>query len=325
MFRTILSVLSALCLTMSIHAAGAESYFDERGKDFGIVPRGPMLVHYFKVTNTTKETVTISTLGVSCGCVTATAPLSTIKPGESTSLTVTMDTRRFTGPKAVTVYVRFSAPRYEEVTLLMQANGRDDFSMTPDTLVFGTIRRGSEPKASVQVSFLSDPNFTIKDPTAESNFVKPEVTQIKRNGPEVVYEISAKLRPELPVGKWFTDVWVQTSNPSMPKLRIPLTVEVQPSIAVSPTGVQFNDVKVGGKAEQKVLVRAEKPFKILEIKGAEDGVKVESKLGEAKTVHILNFTYEPSKPGEMNKTLKIITDGGESEVLIPVRALAIKE
>lgn len=321
MFRNSLSVIAVLCYGLSARA-GAESYFEERGKDFGVVPRGPMLVHYFKVTNTTKDVVTISSLRVSCGCTQASAPVSQIKPGESTSITATMDTRRFVGHKAVTIYVSFSTPRYEEVTLLVQANGRDDFSMTPDTLAFGVIRRGAEPKASVQISFLSDPNFTIKAATADSNFVLPEVTQVKRQGAEVVYEVSAKLRPDLPVGKWFTDVWVQTSNSSMPKLRIPLTVEVQPAIAVSPNGVQFNAVKVGEKGEQKVLVRAEKPFKILEVKGAADGVTVDGKFDEAKAVHILTLTYQPSKAGELSNSLTVVTDGGEKEVTIAVRGTA---
>jgi hypothetical protein len=197
--------------------------------------------------------------------------------------------------------------------------------MSPDTLAYGLIRRGAEPKASVQISFLSDPTFTIKSATADSNYVLPEITEVKRQGGGVVYEVSAKLRPDLPVGKWFTDVWVQTSNPSTPKMRIPLTVEVQPSIAVSPSSVQFNDAKVGGKSEQKVLVRAEKPFKILEIKGTPEGVSVDGKLNDAKAVHILTLTYEPTKVGELSKALTVVTDSGEKEVLIPVRAVATEK
>jgi hypothetical protein len=321
MYRFTLSTLAIITLTLTAQA-GAESYFEERAKDFGIVPRGPTLVHYFKVTNNTKEIVGINSLRVSCGCTTVSAPVSSLKPGESTFLTAQMDTRRFIGHKAVTIYVTFSQPRFEEVTLVVQANARDDFGITPDTLAFGSVRKGSEPRASVQVSFLSDPTFTLKEPKADSNYVKPEIKLIKRDNGGTVYEVSAKLRSDLPVGNWITDLWVPTSNAAMPKLRIPLTVEVQPAIAVSPSSIQFNPVRIGEKTEQKVLVRAEKPFSITDIKGLDDSVKVQSKMNEKKSVHILTFTFEPNKVGELNRSAKIVTDSGEAEVLIPVRGIA---
>ena len=60
-----------------------------------------------------------------------------LNPGEETSILARMDSTRFIGPKSVTIFVQFDRPAYEEVRLLVQANGRNDFNVTPDTLAFG--------------------------------------------------------------------------------------------------------------------------------------------------------------------------------------------
>src|SRR5947209_1795001 len=73
--------------------------------DFGAVARGADLYYRFKVTNIYKVPLDIAELRVSCGCVTATAPQKTLQPNESGSIDVRMDTTRFTGVKAVSVYV----------------------------------------------------------------------------------------------------------------------------------------------------------------------------------------------------------------------------
>ena len=92
----------------SAFAGEAEKFFDERVKDFGTVPFGPTLVHHFKITNTTSQTVYIKGARVSCGCVSAGVSANTLKPGESTYLTAHMDTKRFIGHKEVIVYVSFT-------------------------------------------------------------------------------------------------------------------------------------------------------------------------------------------------------------------------
>src|SRR3954451_14670167 len=84
-----------------------DSLFEELSKDFGSVPRGPTLTHNFRVSNNTKNAVNISSLRVSCGCVSATALKGTLNPGEETAIVAKMDTTRFTGPKTVTIYIQF--------------------------------------------------------------------------------------------------------------------------------------------------------------------------------------------------------------------------
>src|SRR5262249_42254138 len=88
-------------------ASGAESLFEETGRDFGSVPRGPTLSHPFRLTNQTGQTVHIANVRVSCGCVSASALRDELAPGQSTAIMANMDTMRFFGTRTVTIYVQF--------------------------------------------------------------------------------------------------------------------------------------------------------------------------------------------------------------------------
>jgi len=325
MIRHQLALLTLLAVA-SLGRAGSESYFEERVHDFGATPRGPQLVHYFRFTNNGKETLHIGGVRVSCGCVTAQAGATAVKPGESSYIYASMDSRRFVGPKAVTVYVQFTAPQFEEVSMQVRANGRDDFTMSPDTMNFGAVRRGANPKSSVQVTLVGDADWEIKKVVADSNYVKPSAKLVKRNGAEVTYEIDASLRPDLPVGKWYTDVWIETSNPNLAKVRVPLTVEVNNAVTATPASLDLGEVKMGDSVEQNVLVKADKPFKIKAIRGADAQVQVNEVGGEAKAVHMVKITVKPLMAGEVSRAISIVTDDVDGPaVTIPVRAVAVKE
>jgi hypothetical protein len=289
-------------------ASWADALFDELSKDFGSVPRGPTLVHHFRVTNTTQAPVHVASVRVSCGCVSAAAVQTWLQPGESTSVEARMDTTRFYGVKSVTVYVMFDRPAVEEVRLWVQANARNDFSVTPDTLAFGQVRRGSAPAAAVAVTFYGAGDTQVVDVRAESNYVRAELREVRREGSLVGYELAARLRPDTPVGKWFTDVWLQTNNAAIPQVRVPLTVDVESALTVSPEAVALGQVPVGGESERRVIVRGSRPFKITGVQGAGGPLAVRDSAPDSKPIHVLTVRLRGDKPGELTRTLRIHTD-----------------
>ena len=180
-----------------------------------------MLSHPFRLTNHGTAPVQISNIRVSCGCVTATAQAGLLNPGQSTVILTTMDTRRFSGIKNVTIYVHLSHPANEEVRLWVQANSRDDVTVTPDTISFGQAKRGSMPTGAVTVTFLGNGQWQITGVQCDSNYVKPVVQELRRGNGDVAYQVSAQLRTDAPVGKWFTDIWLKTNNQATPRVRVP--------------------------------------------------------------------------------------------------------
>lgn len=307
MYRFGLALLS-LCAVQPVSAGSADLMFSELSKDFGSVPRGPTLQHAFHLKNNSNEVVHIANVRVSCGCVSAYALKETLQPGEASAILASMDTTRFTGVKSVTVYVLFDVPRTEEVRLWVRANGRDDVSVYPDTLAFGQVKRGASPSAAVRITFLGIPDARIVEVAAESNYVQPTLREVSRQGAEVAYELSARLRGDAPAGKWYTDVWLKTNNESMPRVRVPLTVEIEALLSLNPPAVALGDVKVGAEAERKVIVRGVRPFKITGVKGTDGILSVKDSANVSKHVHVLTVKLRSDKPGTVTRNLDILTD-----------------
>jgi len=285
----------------------ADGLFSELSKDFGHVSRGPTLKHHFRVVNNTKSTVTASGVRVSCGCVSATLLASVLKPGESTTLEARMDTTRFTGPKTVTIFVTFSEPEFREVRLWVQANGRNDFVLSPDTFNLGQVKRGTTPAATTTLTFYGHPGAKITSVKGESNYVQPSYEEKGRQEFEVSYQLAVKMRSDTPVGRWFTDVWVTTDIPGLPKIRVPLAVDVESPLVVTPSLAAFGSVKTKADADRRLIVRGTGPFKITEIKGQTDGIEVR-KSDDAKEIHVITVRIRPDKAGVIDRTLTVVTD-----------------
>jgi hypothetical protein len=324
MFRFSLAAATALFLSAPVPAATwAEGMFENLAHDFGSVPRGPMVTHQYRLTNNTGQTVRISSVRVSCGCTSATALQGVLAPGQSTAVLAQMDTTRFIGPKTVTIYIQFDQPQFQEVQLSISANSRTDIAVTPDTIAFGPVPRGTSPARQTTVTFSG--GTQLVSVAAESNYVQLSAKGVRGNGYEATYEVTATLRPDTPVGKWFTDVWLNTNNASSPRIRVPLTVDVEPSLNLSPATVAFGQVPIGEDAERRVILRGPQPFRIKEFKGADDKVTVAAAdAKDARPVHVLTVKVKANGGGELSRTLTIVTDlPGDSTAQLPVSATVV--
>ena len=286
----------------------ADGMFEELSRDFGSVPRGPTLTHSFRFTNNTNQPVHVAGVRVSCGCVTASALQADVAPGQSSAIYAQMDTRRFSGVKTVTVYVQFDRPQWEEVRLWVQANGRDDVTLTPEALAFGQAKRGSAPTAAVDVVLLGNSDWSILEAQCDSNYVQPKIEEVRRGTAEVAYRVTARVRPDTPVGKWYTDVWLKTNNPATPRVRVPLTIEIESPLSVSPFVANLGQVKAGTEVERKVIVRGVKPFRITEVKGVDGHLRVQDATADSKPVHVLTVKLKATDAGELSRTLRVLTD-----------------
>jgi len=324
MFRFSLAAAAALVLSAPAPAATwAEGMFEELAHDFGSVPRGPMATHPYRLTNTTGQTVRITGVRVSCGCTTATALQGVLAPGQSTAVLAQMDTTRFVGPKTVTIYVQFDQPQWAEVHLSISANSRTDVVVTPDTLAFGPVPRGTGPARQTTVTFAG--GTQLVSVAAESNYVQLTAKPVRNSGYDVAYEVTATLRPDTPVGKWYTDVWLNTNNAGAPRIRVPLTVDVEPALNLSPAAAAFGAVTMGGEAERRVILRGPQPFRITEVKGADEQVSVAAGDGkEARPVHVLTVKVKAAGAGDLSRTLTIVTDlPGDGTAELPVKATVV--
>ncbi len=321
--------MSRLCLVLLaglvfVYPASASSWadglFDELNKDFGAVPRGPVLQHQFVIKNTTQQIVSLGAVRVSCGCTSTQLNQSVLNPGEQTTLVARMDTSRFRGSKTVTIYVKFLRPESQEVRLWVKANAREDVAITPETLEIGTIRAGEARTAKAVLHFFGGQGLEISEPKTSSGYLDASVKEIKTAELERVYEITVTVRPDLPAGRWYADVWVETNLSQMPKLRLPLNVEVEAELVVSPGEASLGEWKEGQDAERRIIIRSGKPFKIVRFENESEILKARASSDESKSVHVVTLLAKGVKAGDLDMQLKVHTDLPENGIVtVPVK------
>jgi len=308
MFRHSLVWLLLLGAATPGRAGWADSMFDELARDFGSVPHAHMATHPFRLVNRTGSTVHISSVRVSCGCTSAQALQNTLTPGQDTAILVQMDTRRFFGVRAVTIYVQFDQPGFDEVRLTIQANSRDDVAVLPDSFHFGRIKPGATPAGDVTVSFLGDGDFRITSARSESNYIEVAYEETRRADGEVAYRVSARLRPDVPTGTWYTDVWLATNNPTMPRLRVPLAVDVLTPEKKSVQDLALGTVKAGAATVRQVVLSSAKSFRVTAITGNDDELSVHDGNPKSRNVHVLTVTVRPESAGTLTRSIRVRTD-----------------
>jgi hypothetical protein len=328
MTRFVLGIVGLLAFG-SVGLAGPADMFDEKEKDFGVSPKGTVLVHYFRFTNNTKNTVTLGQPRVSCGCVTPALTKNQLAPGEAAAVVAYMDTRRIPHAgvtKSVFVFVPFHSPTFEEVSLKVTTVTRDDLLMSPDTLAFGNVTKGKGAKATTKVTFTSDPNWEIKKASSTGAYVIPEFKLAARSGTTVTYEVTATLDKACPAGNWTSDVYLETSNAAVAKLRIPVTVNVTAAFAAKPEVESFGNVRMGSPLEQTVTLQSATPFKILSVKGTDEQLTVKVDKDAAQAVHTLTIAASPRAAGGFTRTVEIVTDNKDQpSVIVPVTAKVVEK
>lgn len=324
MFRTGLVFVLAL-FAPSYLLAGETSVlnFEESIKDLGGAPRGTKLVHHFKFTNTTQQPVHISGVRTSCHCSTARAIKQEVNPGESSSIMVEVNTGMYSGTRDFTIYVNFDRPYVTETRLILKTVSRDDISLNPDSINFGTIKLGSAPTMSVVIEHRSFSGWKITGIENENGYIQ---TKIEPNGTnQNSYRLTVRLREDTPAGYWHASLGLVTNDSSTPRIRVPLSVEIQGALAVTPSTLNLGKL-ASDSVEKKIVVRGAKPFKILSIEGLDGILSVDqAKSEEAKVAHVLKITYSgKADAGELLKKLKIVTDLDNSSIELPVQGQVVK-
>jgi len=326
MFRHLVAVGSALCtLALAASTLHAQQLLDQVSKDFGSVPRGTILSHQFKLTNQTTAPLHVAAVRTSCTCTTATVGKLELQPGESTTLMVNLDTRKFSGSRSFTVYLTLDRPFLEEIRVLLSATSRDDITLTPGQLNFGRVKRGSQAAASVVVEQHALSGWEIVGLENENGYLLPKLTKLERPGATPAYQLEVRLRDDIPVGAWHADIYLKTNDPNNPRVRVPLVVEVEGNLVATPGELVFGQCRQNSTNEKRVVLRGSAPFKIVRTEGADDLISVSPASSEAKNVQVLKVTFSPkAQTGEVIRRMKVFTDlNGEEAADFTVQATVV--
>lgn len=304
-FGGTLVVLAFLAGPLALHA---QAVIEERVKDLGSAPSGTILTHHFRLVNQHKQPLHIGGLRVSCGvCTTAAVGKYDLAPGESTQVTVNVDTSKFSGHKAFNVYVTIDRPVFEEVRIDISAVSRGDLMLAPPQLNFGTVKFGSGPTAETVIDYRGTlAGWQITGVANDNGYLLAKVAPSGQNPGS--FRLNVKIREDAPAGSWHAELYVLTNDPTAPRIRVPVTVEILPALTASPATLNVGQIAKGGQVERRITVRGGQPFKITKVEGSDAQLKIAELPSEAKSVHVIRITLSPDAVGELSRKLKIITD-----------------
>ncbi len=174
------------------------SLFRETRRDFGSVPRGTTLEHQFHWTNTSRHALRIAQIRTSSDCMTASSDRQEWPPGSSGTITVRLDTAKFTGMKSLMVHLDFDRPKVQEVQLTLLAGVREEVAgrqpvwiVEPAEVDIGPVTGGKA--ATAQVVVRCDAPFSIRSIDGSDDLIGVEFDPARTSGVHhLTVKVSAK-------------------------------------------------------------------------------------------------------------------------------------
>lgn len=319
MGRVICTLVVALAASTASAQQWADKMFNERSINFGAVPRAAKIEHDFIVTNPYNEEVHIAYVRSSCGCTQPRIEGDTLKPNESGKIVAAFNTHAFTGQRGATVTVTFDRPRWAEVQLQVKGYIRTDVVLNPNYVNFGSVAEGQPSEKKVQIDYAGRSDWQITGVKSNSPFVTAQITETRREGGRVGYELDVKLAEGAPKGYLNDQLTLLTNDHRA--MQFPVSVEgrIVPELTVSPAALMLGNVQPGQEITRQIVVKGIAPFKIVDIRCDEQGFSFQP-TDEAKTVHLVPVKFVvPNKPGKSSCKIEIVTDKGDQQtVTLPV-------
>jgi hypothetical protein len=326
--RHLVSALVTLALAASPASAQgwAEKMFkDGTSHDFGSVPRGAQLLHRFTITNIYAVRLEITEIKSGCGCVSASASTRVLEPRQSATIEVTMDARRFTGPKSVVVRVTVGPEYVSSAELKVTANSRADVVFNPGEVSFGTVSRGQSPSQTVDVEYAGILAWQVSEVVTKDAPVDCTLKELYRRPGQVGYQIKVTLKPDAPTGALKHEIFLKTNDPASPLVPLLVEATVQAPLTVTPAAHKLGEVKVGETLTRRIQVAGTKPFRIKEVEGLGDGITLGAELSAtAAATQTVIIKCQFPKAGDFKRALKIKTDLQEAPVVVTVDGTAVQ-
>lgn len=255
---------------------------------FGTVLNGPPIKHVFTVKNAGRADLVIGQVMASCGCTVAKPTRTHLKPGESSRIDVSVDTRVLSGHSAHTVTLVTNDPANPNPVLKVEGDVKLQVTATPSSVDFGKVARGSEAAREVVLTALTEKGFEIGEVKNSNPNIKVVRVPGKRGS------IGTKFRIELlkttRVGPFVDTIDIATN-------RLPVKVSVYGKVS-GPIDANPAQVSFGIVPHQASAIR----FVRLTNSGPRD-MKV---LGISSSNRSVTAAIEPIKPGREYKVTVLL-------------------
>lgn len=295
----------------------AQKMFATTHHDFGTVSRNAKTEYSFVFENCYEEDVHIAGVRSSCGCTTPVVTKSTLKSWEKGEILAKFNTRTFLGTKSAMITVIIDRPYYAEVQLTVGGTIRSDITVDPGEVQFGETDMGIGKTVDLQIAYTGAKDWKIVDVRGNSDALEVRLDKPTRQAGYVAYKMHVRLKPSAPIGEMNEELIIVTNdlNETDSQFRLPIFARVIPPVTVMPEKIVLGDLKKGQSQQQRLVVKAKKPFGISKIDCEDKRFEFSIPEGE-KPVHVLQFTfrgdYESPEDRSVHQKVAIETTTGET-------------
>jgi hypothetical protein len=127
------------------------------------------------------------------------------------------------------------------------------------------------------------------------------------------------LKADAPVGTLKGDLFLKTNDPASPILPVLVEGVVQSNLTVAPAALSLGAVKIGETVTRRVVVRGNKPFRVLGAEGLGEGMQLDPPPSNAPApVQVVSFKCVFSIPGDFKHVVKIKTDLQDAPLAVTI-------
>ena len=233
MSKQTFAVFCAFSAVITAFAAmGPKIEFAEPVHDFGRVEYGRTFTNFFTFTNTGDQTLEISDVISSCGCVASTNWDRRVDPGKAGTIPVIFSASGVSENVQKPIRVISNDPIQSNAVLYVQAAMYKPIDAVPQLAMFrfGPDFQTNETRVIRLISNMEEP-VELSDPVWTNRSFSAKLTTVK---PGKEFELAVTVIPPLGPGSWFSPVIMKTSTPKMPEVKVTAYAMVQPAMTLTP-------------------------------------------------------------------------------------------
>lgn len=186
----------------------------------GRVSQGTSINHSFEFRNDGDVDLRINQVRTSCGCMTGTANLSVIHPGERGSIEVTFNTTSYFGSVERTTTVLTNDGSKPVTQLKIRADIDFDVAIDPPEIYVGRVKRGATVRNFPRVLIGEGHEVDVR--ALESGEKVVTATWADLSGSARERRLQLAIRPDAPAGEFRESILVRTDSSARPVVAVPV-------------------------------------------------------------------------------------------------------
>lgn len=251
--------------------------------NFGTVKYGDTLKETFELRNTGGADLRITNLTGTCACTVAEMSRALIPPGESAQVTVRFDTTLRQGKIVASIKIQSNDPTRSLAIFSVIGVVKPLIVIEPESLTLSSPDRSAALHGSVMIHFNTPEPLTPKLAAGGSKLLAAKLEEVSAGR---VYKLDIKLRTAPPIGLTRDAVVIETGYADQPTIRIPVYVNIQPRVQVTPA-VIYIPRQVATKSYRQIRVQyfgQRRDFRVTAVQSSHEAVTVELRTAAARRI-----------------------------------------